>query len=833
MLKSILTICLLLFVIALVSCEQSSSSAQVADNNNGRQQQQQVANNRSNSYCPNGGGCQCNCNCGRRDGGGNWDGDKWQHYCPPCPYPPGPYPPGPGIDNCFELIRAASRLSTGQVLGLLLQTLLSNLVSPILQVVLAGNNTVEGAVTPLTNILCYVVGLLLLTLRSLGLLGLLGMNGLLDNILGGGLLGGGSAAGGGGGVVGDDWIKRIERFYVFYDDLGVNILFVTKDDDRVYGLGANYWGSLGLGHNLWVSEPQEIIDLRHKKIINFINGDEFIICVSSDNCVYSCGYNRDGQLGQGYEDFEYRKPMIIQINENNDLIIDLSCGSNHTLVVTQNNNEVYGWGSNDFGQIGSRDTTCDGQVFSWGQNRSNQLGLNSNDLIIFRPKLISNLSGITSIQSGAGISYFSSDHKNEVYFCGEYYNENNEINIQAIHKLLGSCKQFLNIQSISSNKWNERIYLYEFLEIDDLNTDYFTLNNVFYKEIDKVTKIKTQYLVYIFGFWAFNNCIYISMEYCLMNLKEAIKLKTQVFGRQSSDEPMDCMEYYITCELLLEVLECVRYLHELQPPVIHRDLKPDNILIADDIINGRFVKLCDLGLITVHEKVSQSHTSGVGSPKYMAPEVISGRKYDTKADVYSISVIIEELFDTDVNDSRDKYTKHEWSNKYCKLLDIIKHTMQPVYNERPTCAQIIEQYNEWAIDSKVVTNDVNYEQKLLEIKHKERELRSDDLDCEPNSRDMYTKHEWSNKYCKLLDIIKHTMQPVYNERPTCAQIIEQYNEWAIDSKVLTNDSNFHEKLQQLIENERKLRSEDMDSEPEFWEIFYKIIITRLFSIVNR
>ncbi|XP_054168976.1 uncharacterized protein LOC128966187 [Oppia nitens] len=126
-----------------------------------------------------------------------------------------------------------------------------------------------------------------------------------------------------------------------------------------------------------------------------------------------------------------------------------------------------------------------------------------------------------------------------------------------------------------------------------------------------------------------------------MSLKEAIKLKAQVFGRQSSDEPMDCMEYYITCEILLEVLECVRCLHEFNPPVIHRDLKPDNILIANDIINGRFVKLCDLGLITVHEMVSQSHTSGVGSPKYMAPEVISGRKYDTKADVIVLVLLLK------------------------------------------------------------------------------------------------------------------------------------------------------------------------------------------------
>lgn len=87
--------------------------------------------------------------------------------------------------DCFTAIRAAQFLDLGSLLGLLLSTLLSNLVMPILQIVLVGNNTVEGAVIPLANILCYVVGILLLVLRSLRLLGLLGMNGLLQNILGG------------------------------------------------------------------------------------------------------------------------------------------------------------------------------------------------------------------------------------------------------------------------------------------------------------------------------------------------------------------------------------------------------------------------------------------------------------------------------------------------------------------------------------------------------------------------------------------------------------------------------------------------------------------------
>ncbi|XP_054168975.1 serine/threonine-protein kinase Nek9-like [Oppia nitens] len=241
----------------------------------------------------------------------------------------------------------------------------------------------------------------------------------------------------------NDWIKKIDRFYVFDDELGVNMLFVTKDD-RVYGLGANIRGSVGLGHNQWVSEPQEIIELSNKKCIKFINGLEFIVCLTRDNCVYSWGLDRNGQLGQGCDSNEHKKPMIIQINDNN-LIRDMSCGLYHTLVLTHNN-DVYGWGCNDFGQIGSRDTTCesiskpekikfnenyciksvhcfenssfaltsDGQVFSWGRNQCNHLGINCNNLMICRPQLICNLLDITSIQSGVGKTYFSSDYKNKV-----------------------------------------------------------------------------------------------------------------------------------------------------------------------------------------------------------------------------------------------------------------------------------------------------------------------------------------------------------------------------------------------------------------------------------
>ncbi|CAG2175163.1 unnamed protein product [Oppiella nova] len=54
--------------------------------------------------------------------------------------------------------------------------------------------------------------------------------------------------------------------------------------------------------------------------------------------------------------------------------------------------------------------------------------------------------------------------------------------------------------------------------------------------------------------------------------------------------------------------------------IIHRDLKPDNILIARKVRNGRFIKLGDFGLATLHSSSPGSHTTGVGTRQYMPPE---------------------------------------------------------------------------------------------------------------------------------------------------------------------------------------------------------------------
>lgn len=88
---------------------------------------------------------------------------------------------------------------------------------------------------------------------------------------------------------------------------------------------------------------------------------------------------------------------------------------------------------------------------------------------------------------------------------------------------------------------------------------------------------------------------------------------------------------------------CVGMAVAHQVGIVHRDLKPANVLIND----AGLLKIVDFGVAAAHrEGDTQLTKTGyvIGSPKYMAPEQILGRKVDERADIYAIGVILYELF---------------------------------------------------------------------------------------------------------------------------------------------------------------------------------------------
>ncbi|KFK26557.1 hypothetical protein AALP_AA8G264100 [Arabis alpina] len=86
-----------------------------------------------------------------------------------------------------------------------------------------------------------------------------------------------------------------------------------------------------------------------------------------------------------------------------------------------------------------------------------------------------------------------------------------------------------------------------------------------------------------------------------------------------------------------QILSGLNYLHSHDPPVIHRDLKCDNIFING---NQGEVKIGDLGLAAILQNPHAAHC--VGTPEFMAPEVYE-EEYNELVDIYSFGMCVLEM----------------------------------------------------------------------------------------------------------------------------------------------------------------------------------------------
>jgi serine/threonine protein kinase len=88
----------------------------------------------------------------------------------------------------------------------------------------------------------------------------------------------------------------------------------------------------------------------------------------------------------------------------------------------------------------------------------------------------------------------------------------------------------------------------------------------------------------------------------------------------------------------VQICEAVYYLHSLATPLIHRDIKSRNILMD----SHKGAKLSDFGE-SRERTFQQTMTAGVGTARWVAPEIILGEDYSELADIYSLGVLLTEL----------------------------------------------------------------------------------------------------------------------------------------------------------------------------------------------
>ena len=89
--------------------------------------------------------------------------------------------------------------------------------------------------------------------------------------------------------------------------------------------------------------------------------------------------------------------------------------------------------------------------------------------------------------------------------------------------------------------------------------------------------------------------------------------------------------------IIKQVLLAINYMHSEK--IVHRDLKPENILLTGEAAAGVLnIKLTDFGLATPF-KEGKKLKEVIGSPIYMAPEIVKQEKYDEKIDIWGIGII--------------------------------------------------------------------------------------------------------------------------------------------------------------------------------------------------
>ncbi|KAF6160628.1 hypothetical protein GIB67_019568 [Kingdonia uniflora] len=110
----------------------------------------------------------------------------------------------------------------------------------------------------------------------------------------------------------------------------------------------------------------------------------------------------------------------------------------------------------------------------------------------------------------------------------------------------------------------------------------------------------------------------------------------RLIHRASAGELLDKRRWL---RMALDVAKGINYLHCLNPPVVHWDLKSPNLLVDKNWT----VKVCDFGLSRFKANTFLSSKSVAGTPEWMAPEFLRGEPTNEKSDVYSFGVILWEL----------------------------------------------------------------------------------------------------------------------------------------------------------------------------------------------
>ncbi|XP_041739058.1 RCC1 and BTB domain-containing protein 1 isoform X3 [Coregonus clupeaformis] len=211
------------------------------------------------------------------------------------------------------------------------------------------------------------------------------------------------------------------------------VIYITHNDD-VYVFGLNCSNCLGTGDSQSTILPKKLDFLSGRKVVSLSYGSgPHILLATEEGELFAWGHNGYSQLGNGTTN-QGVAPVLVSASLLNKRVMEVACGSHHSLALT-NTGEVYAWGYNNCGQVGSGSTanqptprrvsnclqnkvvvsiTCgqtsslavveNGEVYGWGYNGNGQLGLGNNGNQLTPCRLVG-LQGLCVLQIVSGYAH--------------------------------------------------------------------------------------------------------------------------------------------------------------------------------------------------------------------------------------------------------------------------------------------------------------------------------------------------------------------------------------------------------------------------------------------
>jgi hypothetical protein len=466
---------------------------------------------------------------------------------------------------------------------------------------------------------------------------------------------------------------------------GLRHALVLTESGCVYSWGQNSFGQLGVG-DFKNREIPTLVILNNEIIEKISCGQSHSLLLSRDRNIYAFGDNSCGQIG--VDD----RPLQTIPFKMNDLKTNF-----WTLLGSREPLKIKPFRENKFIAISTHSLhnisialSLDGIYFVWGKGlKTSYLAVRKNSTVS-RSTMGLGLSLGLSLGLGLGLGMGMGLGMGLSYVYKKYFRKNKngpkESNLKSFDEIFAEKLEItantIRIQNDSDFIPNNK-YLNNFEEISEIGSgsyakvfgvklkstsELFAIKKIAINDENEslkelctsllISELNSDLIVRYHEVWyendlviengfrkyTENSTLYIQMDLCdktLKNICEEIA-NDYILKRNKLLSPLG---YYITSELLVEILEGVDYLHKHN--IIHRDLKPENILTANGI--NRFIKIADFGYAKVLDK-TKLNTKDKGDVRYMAPEVVFSHKYDFKADIYSLGFIIRDLFHIDFNE---------------------------------------------------------------------------------------------------------------------------------------------------------------------------------------